>query len=279
MGYKSILTIATDPEALERQLDSAIALARREDAHLDVFCIGVDHAQTGYYYAGASAYVFQEAIDRAMDQAKATAAAANARLQAEDIRWSVDSAVAQLGGLSALAGSVARYADLVVLARPYGEDRGPETEAVLEAALFDGRAPVLILPDAGLPTSFGRRVVVGWNQSQEAMTAVRRALPLLQAADLVDLTVIDPPAHSVERSDPGGPLSQFLARHGCKMQISVLAKTQPRISDVLRQHVTDSGADLMVMGAYGKSRFREAILGGATRHVLEGVEVPVLMAH
>ncbi len=279
MAWKSILTIATGPEHLSRQIDGAIALARREDAHLDVFCIGVDHAQTGYYYAGASAYVFQEAIDRAMATADQTAQAARDRLASEDIRWGVDSAVAQLGGLSALAGIQARYSDLVVLTRPYGEDRGPEVEAVLEAALFEGRAPVLLLPDSGLPAQYGRRVTIAWNQSHEAMAAVHRALPLLKAADLVDITIIDPPPHGVERSDPGGALSQFLARHGCTVQVSVLAKTQPRVTDVLRRHVTETGSDMIVMGAYGKSRFREAILGGATRNMLEGVEVPVLMAH
>ena len=66
MGYKTILTVVTR-QGQTAQLEAAIALARREDAHLDVFCLGVDHTQTGYYYAGASAYVFQEAIDRARE--------------------------------------------------------------------------------------------------------------------------------------------------------------------------------------------------------------------
>ena len=279
MVWKTILTLATSPAQLSRQIEGAIALARREDAHLDVFCIGVDHAQTGYYYAGASAYVFQEAIDRAMAVAEETAAAARARLESEDIRWGVDSAVAQLGGLSALAGLQARYADLVVLSRPYGDERGPEDEAILEAALFEGRAPVLVLPEGALPQNLGRRITVAWNQSHEAMAAIQRALPLLKAAEMVDITIIDPSPHGIERSDPGGALSQFLARHGCTVQVSVLAKTQPRVADVLCRHVTETGSDLIVMGAYGKSRFREAILGGATRNMLEGVEVPVLMAH
>ncbi|MFB2530939.1 universal stress protein [Paracoccus sp. p4-l81] len=279
MAWNTILTLATTPEQLDRQIGGAIALARREDAHLDLFCIGVDHAQTGYYYAGASAYVFQEAIDRALALAEETAEAARKRLTPEDIRWGVDTAVAQLGGLSALAGLKARYADLVVLAAPYGEDRGPEAEAILEAVLFEGRAPVMMLPEAGLPDRYGRRVVIAWNQSHEAMAAVHKALPVLKAADLVDIVVIDPPAQGAERSDPGGALSQFLARHGCTVQVSVLARTQPRVSDVLRRHVAETGADMIVMGAYGKSRFREAILGGATREMLAGVDVPVLMAH
>ena len=61
--------------------------------------------------------------------------------------------------------------------------------------------------------------------------------------------------------------------------MSVLARTLPRVSDVLLRHVRDANADLLVMGAYGHSRFREAILGGATRNMLEQTTVPVLMAH
>ena len=100
-----------------------------------------------------------------------------------------------------------------------------------------------------------------------------------QNTDNVHVVVIDPPQHGPNRSDPGGALSQYLARHGVKPEIDVLSKTMPRVSDVLCRHVQDLDADLVVMGAYGHSRFREAILGGATRNMLENAEVPVLLAH
>jgi nucleotide-binding universal stress UspA family protein len=143
---------------------------------------------------------------------------------------------------------------------------------------------VLILPEPVMTQAqtgrrMGRRIVVAWNQSREAMAAVRRALPFLQRADLVSITVIDPPPHGAERSDPGGLLCQMLVRHGVKAEVSVLARTLPRVSDVLARHVRDIDADMVVMGAYGHSRFREAILGGATRNMLEQAEVPVFMAH
>ena len=82
-----------------------------------------------------------------------------------------------------------------------------------------------------------------------------------------------------ERSDPGGLLCQLLVRHGVQAEVSVLARTLPRVSDVLARHVRDLDAGLLVMGAYGHSRFREAILGGATRDMLEAAEVPVFLAH
>lgn len=279
MSYKSILTIVTDPAASEVQLETAIAMARREDAHLDVLCLGVDRTQTGYYYAGASAYVHQETIERAQAEAAAAELQVRNLLDAQDIRWAVEGVVAQMGAISTIVGLRARFADLVVQARPYGKSRSQDAETVVEAAMFDGHAPVLIVPDQDSPLPAPRRVIVAWNQSTEALIAIRRALPILKAADLVDITIIDPPAHGPERSDPGGQLSQMLARHGVHAEVSVLAKTMPRVSDVINRHVRDTSANMVVMGAYGHSRFREAILGGATRYMLEMAEVPVFMAH
>lgn len=279
MAYKSVLTIVTDAKAAAAQLDAAVDIARREDAHLDIFCLGIDRTQTGYYYAGATAFIHQETIERAQHDAEAAEAAVRERMAAEDIRWACEASVAQLGGLSSLVALRARFADLCVQQKPYGKGQTQDAEAIVEAALFEGGAPVLVLPETGLGPRIGSRVLLAWNQSSEALNAARAALPLLKAADLVNIVVIDPPAHGPERSDPGGPLSQWLARHGVKAEVSVLAKTMPRVSDVLCRHARDVDADLLVMGAYGHSRFREAILGGATRNMLEKAEIPVFMAH
>ena len=279
MAYKSILTIVTSPDQLSQSLEPAIAVARREGAHLDVLCLGVDRTQTGFYYAGANAMILQESLNRAQAEAEATGQAVAAQMQKEDIPWGSDTAVAQIAGVAHMVADWARYADLVVLPRPYGEGRGIEDEAILEAALFEGGAPVLVVPPAGLGKDFGHRIVVAWNESPEALAAVRKAMPLLARATLVDIVVVDPPQHGPERSDPGGRLGQAIARHGCRAEVSVLAKTMPRVSDVIRRHIVDRAADMVVMGAYGHSRFREAILGGATRNMLESCDVPVLLAH
>ncbi|WP_102226273.1 universal stress protein [Acidimangrovimonas sediminis] len=279
MAYKTLLTVLTSLAGADHALAAAVEIARREDAHLDVLCLGIDRTQAGYYYAGATVMLQQELIDRAKSDAEELEAKARSILEREGIRWGVDSAVAQIGGLGAIVALHARFSDLVIQPLPYGPTCGQEDEAVVEAAMFDGRAPVLVVPAVGLGGSLGKRVVIAWNQSNESLTAIRRALPMLTAADTVNIVVVDPPQHGPERSDPGGPLSQMLTRHGIRTEVSVLAKTMPLVSDVLKRHLRDQNADLLVMGAYGHSRFREAILGGATRAMLEGTEVPVFMAH
>lgn len=281
MACKTLLSIVTDqgPEGPGLAvLDTAVALARREDAHLDVLVLGIDQTQYGYFSAGAGIAMVQETLTQAIAGAQALEAKVRQRLGAEEIRWSVDRAVAQLGGVAPLVAHRARFSDLVVQTRPYGAGRSAADEAVVEAAMFDGQAPVLVMPDGMIDPPAFDRVVVAWNQSPEAMAAIRRALPILKRATMVDITIVDPPAHGPERSDPGGMLSQWLSRHDVRAEVSVLARTLPRVSDVLARHIRDRDADLLVMGAYGHSRFREAILGGATRDMLETTEVPVLLA-
>ena len=282
MAYKTILTVLTAAADAALAIGSAARLARAQDAHLDILVLGVDRTQLGYSYIGAGAVLMEVATERAESEARTTEAAARAALAAEggDLRWALEAAVTQIGALTGVVAQRARFADLVVLPRPYGAGKGADSEAVVEAALFDAKVPVLVLPAAGLPEgALPRRVVLAWNQSAEAMAATRAALPLLKGADLVDITVVDPPPHGPERSDPGGMLCQMLVRHGVRAEVSVLARSLPRVSEVLARHATDQNADLLVMGAYGHSRFREAILGGATRNMLEQAELPVLMAH
>ncbi|MCT4557043.1 MAG: universal stress protein [Pelagimonas sp.] len=279
MGYKSVLTVCTDETLLESTIDHAATLATGFDAHLDILCLGVDRSQTGYYYAGANAMVLQETLSRAASEAEELAAKARARMAGFECRWAVDHGVSQLADIGRHVASRARFNDLVVLPKPYGDKRGVELEPVLEGGLFEGQVPVVVVPDEVTPPAQPRRIVIGWNESAEALRAVRAALPMLIEADSVHVVVIDPPKHGPNRSDPGGALSQFLARHGCKAEIDVLSRTLPRVSDVLLRHVADLDADMVVMGAYGHSRFREAILGGATRNMLENANVTAFMAH
>ena len=279
MSYSCLFTVLTDEAFAEDTLAHATAMAAAYDAHLEVFCLGVDRTQSGYYYAGASAIVLQETITRTNSEASAIALKSEAILKNTDLRWGVETGVAQLADVGRHVSSRARFSDLVVLPKPYGENRGAELEPVTEAALFEGHTPAIILPENGAPVPHPKRIMIGWNESTEALSAIRAALPLLQQADDVHVVVIDPPAHGPTRSDPGGLLSQYLARHDVKVEIDVLSRTLPRISDVLTRCATDMDADMLVMGAYGHSRFREAIFGGATRNMLEQTNVPVLMAH
>jgi nucleotide-binding universal stress UspA family protein len=279
MAYKSILTILTDTKEVTAVLGAAVPFAESQGAHLDILCLGIDRTQTGYYFAGATAMMHEETILQAQTEAHEIEAAARSELARSAISWGVEAMVAQSASVSGLVARRSRYADLVILPKPYGQDQYADMPVILEAAMFNGHAPAIVLADGVAPAGKPERVVVAWNESPEAMVAIRHALPLLQAAQEVDICIIAPERHSPDVSDPGAELSRMLSRHGIKVSVSILAQTLPRVSEMIARHVADSDADLLVMGAYGHSRFREAILGGATRNMLEHAKVPVFMAH
>jgi len=279
MELRTITTVLTDPEINDASMETAIALAQRYEAHLDVICLGIDRTQPGFYYAGANAMVLQDNLAQAREDSIQLEKVAHRMLEGAAFPWSAIAVSTQMIALPGLIAHRTRFSDLVVLPRPYGPGRGYDVEAIAEAALFDGDVPVLVQPDE---TSFPAEietVMVGWNESPEALRAIRAAMPFLRQARNVNIAIVDPPTHGPERSDPGGALSQMLSRHGVRPEVSVLSKTMPRISDVLLRHAGDIGAQLIVMGAYSHSRFRESILGGATRNMLELAKVPLLMAH
>lgn len=279
MAYKSLLTVMTETELSKSALAQIVALAEAQDAHAEALCLGVDRSQTGYYYAGANALILQETLTRANAEADEILAFAQDYLGKSGVRWSAENGVAQIADIGRHVARRARFSDLVVLPLPYGKGRDAEAEPIVEAAMFEGHAPVLLVPDNAMPVARPRTVMIGWNESVEAMRAIRCALPFLKQAELARIVVIDPPRHGPDRSDPGGLLSQMLARHGVKCEIDVLSKTMTRVSDILNRHAADTEADMIVMGAYGHSRFREAILGGATRNMLEQSQIPVFLAH
>ena len=279
MIYKSLLTVLTDPDWVKTPLAQIVELAEANDAHAYALCIGVDRSPHGYYEAGGNALLLQQALDQAQEEASVLVSKAEALLAPSGIRWATERGVSALAGMGEHVANRSRFSDLVVMPLPFGKGKGSDMEVAVEAALFGGRAPVLVMPDDAKPVSDFKTVIVAWNEGVEAMAAVRKSLPILRAADLVRIVTVGPATHRTDQTDPGGMLSQMLARHGVTCEVEVLGKTLPRTSDVLNRHVTDTGADMLVMGAYGHSRLREAILSGTTRNMLENATVPVLMAH
>ncbi|RMD49496.1 MAG: universal stress protein [Alphaproteobacteria bacterium] len=279
MAYKTFFTVWDGNPQSRAAFNVAVDMTRRAEGHLDVLCVGIDRINPGFYYAGTSPELLSESVAAAREEAAQLRREAEEMLDHEDISFAVREAIAQFGGIGRLIGDRGRYADLIVLPRPYGREEGEaEAAAVTEAAVFETGAPVLVVPP-GWDGPFARHVIIGWNESPQAMRAVRLGLPLLVEAGEVEVVVVDPPAHDESLADPGADLAVFLDRHGANVRVTLLPKTRPTVIDTLREHARDVEGDLLVMGAYGHSRLREAIFGGATREALAEAEIPVLMAH
>jgi nucleotide-binding universal stress UspA family protein len=171
----------------------------------------------------------------------------------------------------------ARFCDLAMV--PLKEGIAAELD-IAEKLVFESGRPILIFPDDSkceLP-SYLKNVAVACDFSRPATRAIADALPLLQRAKQVRVfTVVDD--KPIDKSQSIAKLARHLARHGVEI-ISEDVKSNGRaIGDVLKAYVSQHKIDLLVMGAYGHSRVREFILGGATKSILNHPPTWVLLSH
>jgi nucleotide-binding universal stress UspA family protein len=169
----------------------------------------------------------------------------------------------------------ARAADVVVVGRHGPADGAPDPMTVPTGALLMeiGR-PVLIAPP-GVESLAARRVVVAWKNTREARRAVHDALPFLTRADEVHVAVVGPGADDEGAAD----VAAYLAGHCVSVTTHLLHKPEVGAADEILWFAQREDADLIVMGAYGHSRLREWVFGGATRDVLTTTPVCCLMSH
>ncbi len=142
-----------------------------------------------------------------------------------------------------------------------------------------GVRPVLVVPPSygGAPIADG--VVVGWDGSAQAIRAIGAAMPLLARAGTVRLALVNPDLESgLHGEEPGADMALYLARHGVRVEVLV-ERTRIPVGEALLGVAGACGAGLLVTGAFGHSRYREIVLGGVTRLLLDRAPLPVLLAH
>lgn len=275
MPLKDLLVHVDTGKEAEATLDAAIALATVHDCHLVGLGVSPPLDIPTYAAGNLPSSVFTVLEEREAERLGKAEELFRTRVRqagrVERSEWRLD-----YGLPESVVGLHARYADLALVTQsnPTLEERRfidlPE-DLVLSA----GR-PVLIIPYIGAPNGIGKNVIVAWNASREAARAVADAMPLLEQAEKVEVVV----AGAEPIGDlPGADIAVHLARHGINVGVHRAVVDDIDVGDVLLNRVTDLGADLMVMGGYGRSRLRELVLGGATRHILEHMTIPVLMSH
>ena len=276
MTYKTILVHVDNGKYCPARVDMAVRLARRFDAHL----VGL-HALTALRlpaYAVAEAGATLIEAQRTIAREQATRAERVFRDATEsaglaNIEWRV--AVEDAVDATTLH---ARYADLVVLGQPRANDGSAVEPDFPERVTLGAGRPVLMVPYAGTFETVGRRVLVAWDARREATRAVTDAIPLLREAEQVNVVVFNPEG-TAHGAMPGADIGLYLARHGVRVDVAYHRANDIDVGNQLLSRVADLGADLIVMGAYGHSRMRELIMGGATRTVLQSMTAPVLLSH
>ena len=214
------------------------------------------------------------------DAAAQVRAAFEAAMNAEAVPFSFHGVESQTPLIADDTVAQGRSADvLVVSATNPDATTGVERDFVEQVILGAGR-PVIVLPVTGDVRLSLDEVIVGWDGGREAARAAFDAMPLLKAAKKVRIVRADPQKDPALRGTvPGADLAEALARHGVKAETEGFPTDGSDAGQALLRCANDSGAGLIVMGAYGHSRLTEFIFGGATRAVLGKLNRPVLMSH
>jgi nucleotide-binding universal stress UspA family protein len=276
MTLKDLLVHVDSDDACATRIDVAVALAAQHEAHLTGLHVMAWPQLPGYIEAQLPPSFHEEQRRELDERARrvATRLQEGARRKGVTPEWRTAE-----GDVLAMVGLHARYADLTVLGQGVDlEDPSGELAWLPEELVLGVGRPVLIVPRYGSFPTVGERVLVAWNGSREATRAVNDALPILRRATAVTVLSIDAEGEPYRRV-PGADIALHLARHGIRTEAASTRSVDLPVGDVLLSFAADCGADLLVMGAYGHSRLREMLLGGATRHILRHMTVPVLMSH
>ena len=279
MSYKTILVHVDQSRHAPARIKLAAQLALADNAHL-----------IGAAMSGISRFVYQN-----------SAIGYGAPIVVTDLDFLTERANSALAEFDAIASSIgvlsyekrliddepdgglalqARYCDLVVVGQTDPDEPTVSLISDLpEYLMLHCARPVLIVPHAGQFDRIGNHPLVAWDGSMEATRAITNAIPLLKRANNVSLVLFNPgKQYQVHGEQPGVDIALYLARHGIEVTV-VERGTEIDVGNALLSLAADLGSDLIVMGGYGHTRFREVLLGGATVTILKAMTVPILMSH
>ena len=265
------------------ELRETLELAKQQDAK--VMCLILSHMPTYPLNAyGALPYGGMGVAKEWAEELQMSGKRLDDAVKETEQLLSSENASGDVQGLHCVTADVreivaqrALVCDVVTIAKNL-KDLNPDVyKAASNGVLFD--SPIsLALNDAALRKP--KRVFLAWNTELPASRAAHRALPILKQADEVIVGCVDLKAsEDGNGEDPGADVARWLSHHGCDVTVAQYPSGGQPTSNIIKQRASEAGANLVVMGAYGRSRLREFILGGTTREMLEQSEIPVMMAH
>lgn len=277
MAIKDILLTLTsypDPTPVT-VIDSAVSLASSLGAHIAALSCEVRMEVPGSFlsFGNAGAIAAGEAR-RSLKNAQALLVAFEQTAQKAGLLYEAILERSLTYQVTDRLVEYARLRDLTIVSVPDSYDQW-----YAQAIIFGSRRPTLVLPESSPARAFQlNTVLVASDFSGAAARAVADAIPMLEKAKMVRIVTVRNEKvigsrHSSEE------LAKNLSRHGINVVVDQVDAAGRRIGDVLNREVASHNADLLVMGAYGHSRFRAFILGGATKSMLSKPTLPILFSH
>lgn len=275
MAYKTILLHLANDAGHQARITVAAELARRFEAHVVALYVASPVSMPAAIEGRGASYAFMsEATAIAHEKAEGVEKECESQYKAKGLSW--EWRIAEGDHLDVLA-KEAPYADLAIVS--HSKTELLEDRVVLQVPenlpLVVG-CPVIILPEARFDTPLGRRIMIAWRPCVPAYRAVQLAMPFLHEAD--EVTACAAINEDVSQEDCNR-LVEFLGRHGVKARALAIPAGGAPVGETILAEAEKSGADTLVMGAYGHSRVRELVLGGVTRHALDHAAIPMLVSH
>lgn len=274
MKLVRILLPITRHGATEACTAAAFGLAERFGAELEVLHPCPAPAERLPYSTELSPFFFEELID--VGKKQVALERRQAREWFDNVARRHPKAHADLvsieGPVAPAVSMRAKVSDLTVLPSIAADGDG-FWESVRDAALFHSGRPVLVMPTEARG-AIGETVVVAWKDSVEAVRAVAAAQPFLAEAKRIRLVTVA----ERDQDETATAMADYLRRRGFRAELTELALDSRQVGEVLRDAAAGEGV-LLVMGAYGRWRWREWVFGGATHDILHHTAVPVLMVH
>jgi nucleotide-binding universal stress UspA family protein len=281
MSYPSILVpLDNQPECASRT-QAVLALAKAMGSHVTgVAATEVLDLRTNLRAASSVASLPLLGRDALLQEATRAALAFDVACELAGV--TARKALVEEGDMSSALNRRGRVNDLLVLTQsdPRTHDGQAFRNPQIEATILASARPVIVLPCANAASTLGTRVLVAWDDSHAAARALADALPMLRRAQIVHVMQFNGDASRDEGglSNDLASVADWLARHGVSASIQV-ETTEIAVGDALLSRAADQAADLIVMGAFGHSRWRERLLGGTTRLVMSTMTIPVLMSN
>lgn len=278
---KSIL-VPLEDEASEAQLQTALLTANAFGCHLDGLAPR-SVTEVYFYGEGLSPAALEQWDQEEENRVERAEAAFRKFIDSRNVPWAdpdPPSEAASAGWIGdvargdAIVGQLARLYDLTVLAHPVS-NVSSRRYILLETVLFESGRPILVAP-AEVPEALGKVIVVAWNGSTESARALAFASAFLHAAEKVHVLTVD---NGMVAGPDGDQVQTSLRRSGIKAEAHFVGQDGRSTGEAILEESDKLGADLLVKGAYTHSRLRQMIFGGATSHILNEAQVPVLMAH
>ncbi len=266
---KNILLLVHDDEGQEARLQAALDITRAVEGHLTCVDVVVLPQVMGDFYSGAGEAMLLE--DERVREDK-NRERLEARLGAEGLPWNwVDTT----GGLAPCLTDASVTADLIVVNRKLDAFPVPDMAAVAAKVVLESGKPVFAVPDGSKGIDLGGRVLVAWDGSACAASALREAVPLLKLAGGVTILEVENGSIKASAEDAAA----YLSRHGITPNIRKVQPYGVKAGQVILDEMFGEKFAYLVMGGFGHLRFAEALLGGVSRLMLKESPIPLFMAH